>query len=309
MRITTAGRLTTSIRTHQIFGSQGKLTLPLAATLALILFSSPPAAQAATINVPADRATIQLAVDNASPGDEIVVADGTYSEAVDLNQMGSAIGGGAGHITIRSATVNGATVDGGAAPAFAAASFPGNITIRDFALDRDSDSGSFSSASRNGLLQFHNIDGVVSIINNDFVTGFGSRGISLTSDTDGLLTHALILDNEFINPVDNADAISIRPGHREDNTTPFNSARMSVVIDSNVFSGLQDGAISFGAETEGAITARVTNNTVSGQLGSGAAIEPKVGSGSFVVGRRNRRAPEHSGLLLHCGQHHHQRPG
>lgn len=287
MKITTPGRLTTSIRIHQIFGSQGKLTLPLAAALALILFSTPPAAQAATINVPADRATIQLAVNNASPGDEIIVAPGAYNETVDLDQMGSASGGGVGHITIRSATIHGATVDGGAAPAFAATSFVGNITIRDFLLDRDSDPGSFSSASRNGLLQFHDIDGVLSVINNDFVAGYGSRGISLTSDTDGLLTHALLLDNQFTDPVDNADAISIRPGHREDNATPFNSAKMSVVIDGNVFTGLQDDAIAFDAQTEGTITARVTNNTVSGQLGSGTAIEPTVGNGAFASGAGN----------------------
>jgi uncharacterized repeat protein (TIGR01451 family) len=279
MRITRTGHLTTSSRIHRIFGSQGRLTLPIAATLALILFLSSTGAQAATINVPFDQATIQAAVNAANPGDEIVVADGTYSESVDLNLMNSI-----GHITIRSATINGATVDGGAAPAFTAASFAGNITIRDFSLDRDSDSGSTASAGRNGLLQFHDIDGVVSIVNNDFVTGYGSRGISLTSDSDGLLTHALILDNEFISPADNADAISIRPGHREDNATAFNSARMSVVIDGNVFTGLQDDAILFGAETEGTITARVTNNTVSGQLGSGTAIEPKVGNGTFGSG-------------------------
>jgi len=287
MRITSTGYRTSPSRIHRVFGSGSRLAIPLATTLALLLLSSPPAAQAATINVPANQATIQLAVDNASPGDEIVVADGTYNESVDLDQMGSAIGGGTGHIVIRSATAHGATVDGGTAPTFAAASFAGNITIRDFALDRDTDPGSFSSASRNGLLQFHNVDGVVSIINNEFVTGYGSRGISLTSDTNGLLTHALILDNGFTNPVDNADAISIRPGHRVSNATPFNTARMSVVIDGNTFTGLQDDAIAFDAQTEGTITARVTNNTVSGQLGSGTAIEPKVGYGSFSSGGGN----------------------
>ncbi len=276
------GHQTTPSRMHQILGSQGTLTLPLAAILALLLLSFPQGAQAATINVPADQPTIQAAVNAANPGDEIVVADGTYSESVDLNLMSSI-----GHITIRSANINGATVDGGAAPAFTAISFAGNITIRDFSLDRDSDSGSTASASRNGLLQFHDIDGVLSVINNEFVAGYGSRGISLTSDTDGLLTHALILDNEFITPFDNADAVSIRPGHREDNATPFNSARMSVVIDGNVFTGLQDDAIAFDAQTEGTITARVTNNTVSGQLGSGTAIEPKVGHGSFASGGGN----------------------
>ena len=133
----------------------------------------------------------------------------------------------------------------------------------------------------------HDIDGVLSVINNAFVAGYGSRGISLTSDTGGLLTHAMILDNQFTGPVDNADAVSIRPGHRVDSATPFNSARMSVVIDGNVFTGLLDDAISFDAQTEGTITARVTNNTVSGQLGSGTAIEPKVGHGSFATGGGN----------------------
>ncbi|MCA9444381.1 MAG: hypothetical protein KC964_26565, partial [Candidatus Omnitrophica bacterium] len=39
-------------------------------------------AQAATINVPADQATVQAAVDAANDGDVIVLADGTYTEDV-----------------------------------------------------------------------------------------------------------------------------------------------------------------------------------------------------------------------------------
>ncbi len=38
----------------------------------------------ATINVPDDHDTIQAAVDAASPGDLVLIAPGTYEEAVDV---------------------------------------------------------------------------------------------------------------------------------------------------------------------------------------------------------------------------------
>jgi hypothetical protein len=59
---------------------------PIALPLMLCLCAG--ATHAATINVPADFATIQEAVDNAFEGDEIVVAPGTYNENVSWTGTG-----------------------------------------------------------------------------------------------------------------------------------------------------------------------------------------------------------------------------
>lgn len=56
-----------------------------AAAIALcagVLVAGAPVSGAATLHVPADFATIQVALDAAVPGDEVVVAPGTYSDAV-----------------------------------------------------------------------------------------------------------------------------------------------------------------------------------------------------------------------------------
>ena len=50
-------------------------------------------ASPATVYVPDDYPTIQAAVDAASPGDTIIVRNGTYTENVDVNKD---------HLTIRS---------------------------------------------------------------------------------------------------------------------------------------------------------------------------------------------------------------
>jgi pectin methylesterase-like acyl-CoA thioesterase len=54
--------------------------LPLALALTL-----PLAASAATLRVPADHATIQAAVDAAVAGDVILIAKGSYAEAVAID--------------------------------------------------------------------------------------------------------------------------------------------------------------------------------------------------------------------------------
>ncbi|MEZ4870007.1 MAG: DUF4347 domain-containing protein [Caldilineaceae bacterium] len=219
-----------------------------------------------------DYTTIQAAVNNASPGDEIVVNDGTYNESINLNNMGSAIGGSPGDITIRAANASLATVNGGAGAAFSASTFAGDVTLQDFVLDRDA-MGAIPG-DQDGVVAINNLSGVVTIIGNDFTSGYGANGIALTNDTAGIATSVLILNNTFTNGADNGDAMLITPG------LGGVAATWDIVIDNNSVSGQQDDGIAISIETTGVVTARITNNQLSSPAASGDAIDLFVGAGA-----------------------------
>ncbi len=71
--------------------------LVLVLVMAVTIFGvAPVSVSAATINVPGDYATIQEAIDAASPGDTINVAAGTYYENITLKDGVEMLGAGAG---------------------------------------------------------------------------------------------------------------------------------------------------------------------------------------------------------------------
>jgi len=90
-----------------------KHLLTICAVVAFVLAISG-LAQAATINVPTDQLTIQAAIDAASDGDTIVVADGVYNENVNVNKAVTLVSvNGSGATTIQGSAAQSTAASGG----------------------------------------------------------------------------------------------------------------------------------------------------------------------------------------------------
>jgi uncharacterized repeat protein (TIGR01451 family) len=243
-------------------GSTKMRTVVLSLTGILgVIFALPVAA--ATINVPADHATIQDAVNAAAPADEIVIADDTYAESVDLNSMGTP-----GNLTIRAANSGAVAVNGGFGPAFFATSFSGNVTLNGLVLNQN-------AGNSGGVVNFIDLDGVLLVQDCSF-TSFGGEGVNV--DTTGATqTTVQIQDSTFATTLDNHDAISVEL---------FGATNLvDLTAQDNTFSGLQDDGISFRADptaTGGEMRALITRNQFSGRLGSGEDIELFFGNNGTI---------------------------
>ena len=126
---------------------------------------------AAVINVPADYLTISAAVAAASPGDEIVVAPGTYNERVTINKS----------LTLKGVNESSCILDGtgllGTGSGITISTGVTNVTIRYFTVqnyagtDPNSSAGIYAPGGNNNLTIEH-----VTIQNNFGGSGFYANG-------------------------------------------------------------------------------------------------------------------------------------
>lgn len=132
----------------------------------------------ATINVPDDHATIQEAVDAASPGDLILIAPGTYEEAVDVETE---------DLTIRGLDRNEVILDGGfelenGIRVLADGVAVENMTAQNYTVNGffwtgvTGYRGSYLTAYRNGDYGIYAFDSVTGQFDNSYASGSPDAG-------------------------------------------------------------------------------------------------------------------------------------
>ena len=207
----------------------------------------------------ADFTTIQAAVNSASPGDVITVNDGTYNEIVNLNLMGSAIGGSSGDLVIQAANSRQA-IWNDASTALTANGLSGNYTISGFDM---------------GTAGVMNVSGLITFNDNQFDALNGVSGISVNlNGTANMAVH--VIDSDF----SSAGSQIVGAINVQMNTSAGGS--LDLVVDQSNFTGLQQSGISFNTQDRsalgaGTLTARITDNIFSGRTGGGEEIEMFLG--------------------------------
>ena len=217
---------------------------------------------AATINVPADQATIQAAVNAAAAGDIIMVANGTYSESVSLTS-------GPAGITVQAVNAGAVTISPGAQPCFVASFHTGDITINGLVMI-----SSLNDAT-SGAINITNLTGRLTV-SNCTITASDSPGIHLLNSST-METKVSILNNVFGN-FGNDDIISIQAGQ---NNTGGNA---DILISGNSNTGIvQDPSIF--VELEGGnsnATVVITDNNFSNWTAAGDGLTLRVGTGTTL---------------------------
>lgn len=203
--------------------------------------------EAATINVPADYATITLAITAASNGDTIQVAAGTYSESITVNRQVTIQGAGAS-----TTTINGTTNQQAVNITSSSVTIQGfTLTVSNSSLDKCIFiSGSYSNIT----------------ISNNILQGSGPSveyGISVTEVGGAKVTNLTVSNNTISNITLYGMYLRIQ----------------SSTVNSNTITGPGSSATGNGirlADADGSGNNTISNNTISGfsqaTVPSGAAI-------------------------------------
>jgi parallel beta-helix repeat protein len=216
----------------KIFAGLWKIVLTIA--LAVLLFAVFTAiASAATIYVPDDHGTIQDAVDAASPGDTIIVRDGTYTENVDVNKR----------LTIRS--------ENGPANCIVQAANP-NDHVFEVTADYNTISGFTVKGATGYCIVGIGLIGADNCIISDNKVSNNYYGIGLYDSNDNTLTSNTASNNEegvlllsqsngntLTDNIASNNGIGIRLSEPSDNTLSSNTANSNT--DVGIFLGSSNG--------------------------------------------------------------------
>ncbi len=235
---------------------RGRFWIGWLAGLLSLAFGSP-IVEAATINVPADQATIQAAVNAASTGDTIVVAAGTYSELVTVNKQLTLQGAQAG-VDARTRAVPPASesVVNGLAGTTSFWVKASGVIIDGFTVELTTNVNQFNF----GIWLDPTTHG--STITNTIVRG-NIAGLGLSNNSAVAADQTVVTKNRFES--NNAPGAASGTGIYADEYTA-GSSLTNVLIDSNLFTGNTAEAIGLYFTTAGTSATGITisNNTFDG---------------------------------------------
>jgi Ca2+-binding RTX toxin-like protein len=281
--------------------------------------SGAPLAHAATIDVPADQPTIQAGINAAVNGDTVLVAPGTYSEAI--NFLGKAIivesSGGAGATTIQASPFGKAVVVGGSMATIAFRGF----TVRGAPEARsDSFSGAIDARNSVGVVERNVVTahsscyapGIVAsgsvIVRRNVIWGnhHGCTGGGLVSTVE-ILSGATLSDNLVVNNVGGNSAVGIDgTGISTRNVIAGNSAvgggvtLQSGVVSNNLIAGNKGTALFVDGFAGG--VGLVSSNTIvdrTGATATGIGVLIGLSTADYAV-RNNIVDILAQGVPLHC---------
>ena len=241
----------------------------------------------ATIYVPDDYPIIQAAVDAASPGDTIIVRDGTYTENVDVNK---------GHLTIQSENGAEATIVQAANPDDHVFGITADyVTINGFTLT-DGEWGIYSSHSNHNELRNNNVmnnqygivldfSGNNSLINNVFV----NNGLAINDSYENLVEDNTVNGKPLAYLEHVAGAVIADAGQV-----------ILINCDSITIENLDLSSVSLGIELWKTNKSKIISNKVSGN-GDGAGIFLESSNNNLLA--ENIVSNYYIGVCLHSSSH------